>query len=55
LKKFVARTPDEWLVMGLIYRQPTGLPAAALTGLSTRLAENRALLSGWELLGSTNP
>jgi len=53
LKKFVARTPDEWLVMGLIYPATNRVPAAALTGLSTRLAENRALLSGWELLGST--
>ena len=53
LKKFVARTPDEWLVMGLIYPATNRVEAAALTGLSTRLAENRALLSGWELLGST--
>ena len=27
--------------------------AAALAGLSARLAENQAFLSGWELLGST--
>jgi predicted RND superfamily exporter protein/lauroyl/myristoyl acyltransferase len=53
LKKFVARTPDEWLVMGLIYPATNRVEAAALTGLSTKLAENRALLSGWELLGST--
>jgi predicted RND superfamily exporter protein/lauroyl/myristoyl acyltransferase len=53
LKKFVARTPDEWLVMGLIYPATNRVEAAALAGLSTRLAENRALLSGWELLGST--
>jgi lauroyl/myristoyl acyltransferase len=53
LKKFVARTPDEWLVMGLIYPATNRVEAVALTGLSTRLAENRALLSGWELLGST--
>ena len=53
LKKFVARTPDEWLVMGLIYPATNRVEAAALTGLSTRLAGNRALLSGWELLGST--
>jgi predicted RND superfamily exporter protein/lauroyl/myristoyl acyltransferase len=53
LKKFVARTPDEWLVMGLIYPATNRVPAAALTGLSTKLAENQALLSGWELLGST--
>ena len=53
LKKFVARTPDEWLVMGLIYPATNRVEAAALTGLSTKLAGNRALLSGWELLGST--
>jgi predicted RND superfamily exporter protein/predicted LPLAT superfamily acyltransferase len=53
LKKFVARAPDEWLVMGLIYPATNRVEAAALTGLSTKLAENRALLSGWELLGST--
>ncbi|MGD0413526.1 MAG: MMPL family transporter, partial [Verrucomicrobiota bacterium] len=53
LKRFVARTPDEWLVMGLIYPATNKVDSASLTGLSTRLAENRALLSGWELLGST--
>jgi predicted RND superfamily exporter protein/lauroyl/myristoyl acyltransferase len=53
LKKFVARTPDEWLVMGLIYPATNRVEVASLAGLSTRLAENRALLSGWELLGST--
>jgi predicted RND superfamily exporter protein len=53
LKRFVARTPDEWLVMGLIYPATNRVEAAALNGLSTKLAENRALLSGWELLGST--
>jgi predicted exporter len=53
LKRFVARTPDEWLVMGLIYPATNRVEAASLAGLSTKLAENRALLSGWELLGST--
>jgi predicted RND superfamily exporter protein len=53
LKKFVARTPDDWLVMGLIYPATNRVAAASLASLSTRLAENRALLSGWELLGST--
>ncbi|MGB8369719.1 MAG: MMPL family transporter [Limisphaerales bacterium] len=53
LKRFVARTPDEWLVMGLIYPATNRVGAASLAGLSTKLAENRALLSGWELLGST--
>ncbi len=53
LKKFVARAPGEWLVMGLIYPATNQVAAADLTGLSTKLAENRALLSSWELLGST--
>jgi len=53
LKRFVARTPDEWLVMGLIYPAINRVAATSLTSLSTKLAENRALLSGWELLGST--
>jgi predicted RND superfamily exporter protein len=53
LKKFVARAPDEWLVMGLIYPSTNQVDSASLAGLSARLSENRALLSGWELLGSS--
>jgi predicted exporter/lauroyl/myristoyl acyltransferase len=52
LKRFVTRTPDEWLVMGLVYPATNRVEAAALTELSTRLAGNGTLLSGWELLGS---
>ena len=52
LKRFVARTPDECLVMGLIYPATNLVEAAALTDLSARLSKNGALLSGWELLGS---
>ena len=52
LKRFVTRTPDEWLVMGLVYPATNQVDAAALAGLSTQLAQNGALLSGWELLGS---
>ena len=51
LKRFVARAPDELLVMGLVYRATNKVDEAALMALSTRLADNRALLSGWELLG----
>ncbi len=51
LKRFVARTPDECLVMGLVYPATNKVEAAALTELSQRLARNGALLSGWELLG----
>jgi predicted RND superfamily exporter protein len=52
LKRFVARTPDECLVMGLVYPATNRVEATALTDLSLRLSRNGALLSGWELLGS---
>jgi len=52
LKRFVARTPDDWLVMGLIYPATNKVETAALRGLSTRLAGHHAYLSGWELLGA---
>ena len=52
-KRFVARTPDDWLVMGLIYPATNKVEMASLAGLSSRLAEDHALLSGWELLGAT--
>jgi len=51
LKRFVARTPDELLVMGLVYPATNKVDEAALMALSKRLADNHALLSGWELLG----
>ena len=53
LKRFVARSPNEWLVMGLIYPATNQVDAASLPALSARLAEHRAFLSGWELLGTT--
>jgi len=52
LKRFVARTPDQCLVMGLIYPATNHVAPAALAGLSRSLAANHALLSGWELVGS---
>ncbi len=52
LKRFVARTSDECLVMGLIYPATNKVNAAELTALSKNLAQNHALLSGWELLGN---
>jgi predicted exporter len=52
LKRFVARTADESLVMGLVYPATNHVDATALTALSTELAQHHALLSGWELLGS---
>ena len=52
LKRFVTRTPDEWLVMGLVYPGTNRVVSAALTDLSRQLAVNGALLSSWELLGN---
>lgn len=51
LKRFVTRTSDEWLVMGLVYPATNRVESAALTNLSRQLAKNGALLSSWELLG----
>jgi lauroyl/myristoyl acyltransferase len=51
LKRFITRTPDEWLVMGLVYPATNRVEPAALSGLSSQLAKNGALLSSWELLG----
>ncbi len=53
LKRFLARTSNEWLVMGLIYPATNRVEATALADLSSRLSKDQAFLSGWELLGST--
>jgi predicted RND superfamily exporter protein/lauroyl/myristoyl acyltransferase len=53
LKRFVAHTSDQWLVMGLIYPATNQVEASSLAELSTRLAQNQAYLSGWQLLGAT--
>ena len=42
----------ECLVMGLVYPATNQVDAAELSALSKNLAQNHALLSGWELLGS---
>jgi uncharacterized protein len=52
LKRFVARTPDQWLVMGLVYPATNEVKSADLAGLSSRLAEKGAFLSSWQLLGA---
>ncbi len=52
LKRFVARAPDQWLVMGLVYPATNHVEASALAGLSSQLAEKGALLSSWQLLGA---
>jgi len=51
LKRFITRTTNEWLVMGLVY-PPTNRVESAQVDLSNHLAKNSALLSGWELLGT---
>ena len=53
LKQFVARGPDEWLAMGLVYPSTNRTAVAALADLSVQMAPGRILLSGWELLGAT--
>jgi uncharacterized protein len=51
LKRFVARAPDEVLVMGLVYPATNKVDAAKLSTLSNELARGHTFLSGWELLG----
>ncbi len=52
LKRFVTRTPDEWLVMGLVYPATNRVESVAPADLSRQLAMDGALLSSWELLGN---
>jgi predicted exporter/lauroyl/myristoyl acyltransferase len=52
MKRFVARPNGEVLVMGLVYPATNRVDTTALIALSRQLAQNHALLSGWELLGS---
>ncbi len=51
LKRFVARTPDGWLALGLVYPAAGRAEAEALAGLSAQLSAGHVLLSGWNLLG----
>jgi predicted RND superfamily exporter protein len=53
LKRFVARADDQWFVMGLVYPATNHIGNAALANLSSQLAQNQILLSGWSLLGTT--
>jgi predicted RND superfamily exporter protein/lauroyl/myristoyl acyltransferase len=53
LKRFVARADDQWFVMGLVYPATNHTGNAALANLSSQLAQNQILLSGWSLLGTT--
>jgi len=51
LKRFVARSGNEWFVMGLVYPASKGASAAALAELSRQLEDKNILLSSWGLLG----
>ena len=53
LKRFMARTANEWLVMGMVTPATNRVGGTSLADLSSRLSEHRVLLSGWELLGTT--
>jgi len=53
LKRFVARTENQWYVMGIAYPATNRIAPAALARLSAQLAQDKILLSGWSLLGST--
>jgi predicted RND superfamily exporter protein len=52
LKRFVAKTPDQLLVMGLVYPATNHVESSALAGLSSQLAADGAFLSSWQLLGA---
>jgi lauroyl/myristoyl acyltransferase len=51
LKRFVARSDQEWFVMGLVYPATQPVSRTALAELSGQLADDHILLSSWELLG----
>jgi uncharacterized protein len=53
LGRFISRTTNGFLIAGLVSPPSHKTKMAALSDLSHRLAERGALLSSWELLGST--
>ena len=53
LKRFVTRVDDRWFVMGLVYPATNHADSKVLADLSAQLAQNKILLSGWSLLGTT--
>ncbi|HEY1787889.1 MAG TPA: MMPL family transporter [Verrucomicrobiae bacterium] len=53
LSRFITRTDDGILVVGLVYPPPHPAKMTALADLSNRLSQGGALLSSWALLGST--
>ncbi len=53
LGRFISRTTNGFLIAGLVFPPSHQAKMAALSDLSQRLAAQDALLSSWELLGST--
>lgn len=53
LSRFITRTDDGILVVGLVYPPPHPAKMEAVADLSQRLSRGGALLSSWDLLGST--
>jgi predicted exporter len=53
LSRFITRTTNQILVVGLVYPAPQPPKMAAVADLSRRLSQEGALLSSWDLLGST--
>lgn len=53
LDRFVARTTNEWFVMGVVTPPANHAGSGPLAELSAALAKDSVLLSGWELLGAT--
>ncbi|HEV2452779.1 MAG TPA: MMPL family transporter [Verrucomicrobiae bacterium] len=53
LSRFITRTTNQILVVGLVYPPPKPPEMPAIADLSRRLSQNGALLSSWDLLGST--
>ncbi|HEV2329432.1 MAG TPA: MMPL family transporter [Verrucomicrobiae bacterium] len=53
LSRFITRTTNQILVVGLVYPAPRPPKMADVAGLSGRMSQEGALLSSWDLLGST--
>ncbi|HEX3627890.1 MAG TPA: MMPL family transporter [Verrucomicrobiae bacterium] len=53
LSRFITRTDEGILVVGLVYPPPKPAKMSMVADLSHRLSQEGALLSSWDLLGST--
>jgi predicted RND superfamily exporter protein len=52
LKRFVARSTNEWLSLGVVYPATNEVSAAAMIHLGAACEQDQVLLSGWPLLGA---